>query len=127
MKNQRGAMSAFVVSITAAFLSLVAFVHDSGRSIAHYVSVADAAQNAARVGAQSISGIRAGDPQIDTDQAVVRAQNYLRDHGLSGAVSTDHQSVTVRVERQIATSLLGIFGVRSHTIRVTRSALVIGG
>lgn len=127
MKNNRGSLSAFVVSITTACLSLVAFVHDSGRTLANYVTVADAAQNAARIGAQSIVDIRLGNPRIDSDVAIAQAQKYLRDAGLSGTVRTDHHTVTVQVERHISTTLLGLFGVGSQKIRVTRSAIVVGG
>lgn len=127
MRNERGSLSAFVVSMTTGCLALVAFVHDSGRSLAHYVTVADAAQNAARIGAQSIVDIRAGNPRIDSDAAIARAQKYLHDSGLSGSVQTDHQTVTVRVERTMSLTLLGVFGVGSQKIRVTRSAVVIGG
>lgn len=125
--DQRGSLSAFVVSMTAACLSLVAFVHDSGRSLAQYVSVADAAQNAARIGAQAVVDIRLGNPRIDTDAAVSRAQRYLRESGFTAMVTTDHQEVTVRVEKTVPTTLLGLIGVGSRTIRVTRSAIVIGG
>lgn len=127
MKEQRGSLSAFVVSITTGSLALVAFVHDSGRSLAHYVSVADAAQNAARIGAQSIVDIRTGNPRIDNDAAIARAQKYLHDAGLSGSIRTDHQTVTVRVEHTVTLTLLGVFGVGSKKIRVIRSAVVIGG
>lgn len=127
MRSERGSLSAFVVSIVTACLALVAFVHDSGRSLAHYVSTADAAQNAARLGAQSITDIRLGDPRIDTDRAVQEARKFLEQAGLSGVVTTDHQMVTVRVERKMPTTLLALFGFGSHTVRVTRSALVVGG
>lgn len=125
--NHRGSMSAFVVSITAACLSLVAFVHDSGRTLAQYVSVADAAQNAARIGAQAVVDIRLGNPRVDTVAAVSRAQGFIREVGFTGTVTTDHQTVTVRLQKTVPTTLLGVFGVGSRTIRVTRSAIVIGG
>jgi hypothetical protein len=127
MTTQRGSLSAFVVSITMACMSLVAFVHDSGRALAHYVSVADSAQNAARIGAQSISDIRLGNPRIDTETAMGRAHAYLMQQGLEGRITSDHQSVTVHVMQQVPSTLLGAFGVRAKIVSVTRSALVVGG
>jgi len=127
MRSERGSLSAFVVSITMASMSLVAFVHDTGRSLSHYVSMADSAQNAARIGAQSISDIRLGNPRIDTENAVRRAQSYLKRQGLEGHITSDHQSVTVHLKQAVPSTMLGAVGVRSKVISVTRSALVVGG
>jgi hypothetical protein len=127
MRTDRGSLSAFVVSITMACMSLVAFVHDTGRALSHYVSLADSAQNAARIGAQSISGIRVGAPRIDTENAARRAQSYLRRQGLEGRITSDHQSVTVHVKQAVPSTMLGALGVRAKVISVTRTALVVGG
>ena len=127
MTTQRGSLSAFVVSITMACMSLVAFVHDSGRILTHYVYVADSAQNAARIGAQSVSGIRKGNPHVDAVDAVQRAQSFLMRHGLEGRITSDHQSVTVHVSQEVPSTLLGAFGVRAKVVSVTRTALVVGG
>jgi hypothetical protein len=127
MTRERGSLSAFVVSITMACMSLVAFVHDTGRSLSHYVSLADSAQNAARIGAQSISDIRLGNPRIDTVNAVRRAQSYLKRQGLEGNITSDDQSVTVRIQQAVPSTMLGSVGVRVKVISVTRSALVVGG
>ncbi len=127
MSPQRGSLSAFVVSITLTCMSLVAFVHDSGRSLSHYVTLADSAQNAARLGAQSISDIRLGNPRINTDEALQRAKSYLGRQGLHGQITSDHQSVTVRIQQMVPSTMLGSLGVRAQTISVTRSALVVGG
>lgn len=127
MTSSRGSLSAFVVSITMACMALVGFVHDSGRTLAHYVFVADTAQNAARIGAQSISDIRLGNPRIDTESAIGRAQSYLVRQGLVGHITTDHQSVTVKVRQIVPSTMLGTIGVRQQFISVTRSALVVGG
>lgn len=127
MTTQRGSVSAFVVSITMACMSLVAFVHDNGRALAHYVSMADSAQNAARIGAQSISDIRLGNPRVDTETAIRRAQSYLVRQGLEGRITTDHQSVTVHVMQEVPSTMLGAIGMRSKIVSATRSALVVGG
>jgi hypothetical protein len=127
MTQLRGSLSAFVVSITMACMSLVAFVHDSGRALSHYVTVADSAQNAARIGAQSIVDIRLGNPRIDPDTAAQRAQQYLAQNGLEGHVTFDHQSVTVRIQQIVPSTMLGTLGVRAQMISVTRSALMVGG
>lgn len=126
MKTNRGSLSAFVVSLTMACLALVAFVHDSGRTLAHYVTVADSAQNAARVGAQAISDIRLGNPQIDSDEAISRAQQYLKMLGFTGQITSDHHTVTVRIRQQVPSTMLGSFGVHSRSISVSRTALVMG-
>jgi hypothetical protein len=89
--------------------------------------VADSAQNAARIGAQSISHIRDGNPRIDSANAISRAQNYLLQQGLQGQITTDHQSVTVHVRQIVPSTMLGSLGLHAQTISVTRSALVVGG
>jgi hypothetical protein len=127
MTSTRGSLSAFVVSMTMAFMSLVAFVHDSGRALSHYVHLADSAQNAARIGAQSLSDIRLGNPRIDTERAASRAEQYLARNGLEGQVTSDQQSVTVRVRQIVPSTMLGGVGVHSQSISVTRSALIVGG
>jgi len=124
---QRGSMSAFVVCMATGCLALAAFVHDSGRVMARYVSLADAAQNAARIGAQSLRGIRAGDPNVDHESAVRRAQEHLAGLGLEGAVDSDAASVTVTIVDSVPPQLLSMFGVGSKTIIVRRSAVVQGG
>lgn len=127
MRKARGSLSAFVVSMAAASMVLVGFVHDTGRELARYLAVADAAQNAARIGAQSIRDIRSGDPRIDVDRATGEARRYLSGLGHQGAVSADHQTVTVIIETSIGPTMLSTLGLGSKRIRVTRSALVIGG
>lgn len=120
-------MSAFVVCVATGCLALTAFVHDSGHVMARYVSLADAAQNAARIGAQSVQGIRAGDPRVDKESALRRAQGYLEELGLDGAVESDSVSVTVTIIEMVAPQLVSMFGVGSKTITVRRSAVVQAG
>lgn len=120
-------MSAFVVSMAAASMVLVAFVHDTGRHLSGYVSAADAAQNAARIGAQSIGDIRLGEPRIEADRAAIEAERYLIARGYTGTIRSDHQTVTVTIETKVANTLLTPLGVGSKKVRVTRSALVMGG
>ncbi|MFM8853127.1 MAG: hypothetical protein ACKOGL_08035, partial [Acidimicrobiaceae bacterium] len=66
--------------------------------------------------------LRTGEPTIDENQAQYSASNYLATHDIDGEVSTTFNSVTVTVSRDIAMSLLKLFGATNHQITVMRIA-----
>jgi Flp pilus assembly protein TadG len=115
-------MSAFVVCLVVVFLAGAALVFDGGRFTAARADAADLAENAARAGAQQLDRLREGELSLDPARAVAAAQAFLASSGAAGAVTADTRTVTVTVSRSVSPVLLGLFGVGSRGISVTRSA-----
>ncbi|MFM8721247.1 MAG: pilus assembly protein TadG-related protein [Acidimicrobiaceae bacterium] len=120
--TESGVVSAFVLGLMMTFVVCAGLGVDGGRLVANRLELADHAENAARVGAQELTDLRTGEPIIDENQAQYSASNYLATHDIDGEVSTTFNSVTVTVSRDIAMSLLKLFGATNHQITVTRIA-----
>ena len=117
-----GVVSAFVVGLMMTFVVCAAFGVDGGRLVATRLELADHAENAARIGAQEITDLRSGRPKIDQNLAQRSSTAYLVDQDLNYSVSVSSNSVTVTAIREVEMTLLKLFGVRNHTISVTRTA-----
>ena len=117
-----GVVSAFVVGLMMTFIVCAAFGVDGGRLVATRLELADHAENAARIGAQEITDLRSGRPKIDQNLAQRSSTTYLVDQDLNFSVSVSSNSVTVTAIREVEMTLLKLFGVRNHTISVTRTA-----
>ena len=117
-----GVVSAFVVGLMMTFIVCAAFGVDGGRLVAARLELADHAENAARIGAQEITDLRSGSPKIDQNLAQSSSTTYLVDQDLNYSVSVSSNSVTVTAIREVEMTLLKLFGVRNHTISVTRTA-----
>lgn len=125
--DSRGSVSALVVSLASALVLAAGVVHDTGRLVHVHARLADAAGNAARAAAQSITGIRAGDPRIDATGAMSRGLGVLRSEGIRGSVVVANGRVSVIVSEKVRLPSLMLLGVASREISVTRSALVMSG
>jgi hypothetical protein len=79
------------------------------------------------VGAQEITGIRAGDAHIDSRSAVIAGQNYLRREGVTGTVNATSDVVVVEVYGATKFQILGIVGLSGRRIHVLRSARLVAG
>ena len=117
-----GVVSAFVVGLMMTFIVCAAFGVDGGRLVATRLELADHAENAARIGAQEITDLRSGRPKIDQNLAQRSSTTYLGDQDLNFSVSVSSNLVTVTAIREVEMTLLKLFGVRNHTISVTRTA-----
>ena len=117
-----GVVSAFVVGLMMTFIVCAAFGVDGGRLVATRLELADHAENAARIGAQEITDLRSGSPKIDQNLAQRSSTTYLGDQDLNFSVSVSSNAVTVTAIREVEMTLLKLFGVRNHTISVTRTA-----
>lgn len=107
--------------------SLTGLVFDGGRVVAEYMELSDAAQNAARLGAQQVVGIREGNPRVDTAAGTSAMSSYLSVRGLRGTYSVTDGLVTVRVQTRVSMRILGLFGVSERTVSASRTAEVVGG
>jgi Flp pilus assembly protein TadG len=127
MKNQRGSLSALTVCIVLSAMTLVGLVFDGGHSVSEYMRLSDIAENAARAGAQEVTGLRAGELRIDSRAAISVSQSYLHTHGVNGQVETNKDSVSVEVTGVRRFQILGIIGLSSQRLRIIRTASVVSG
>lgn len=90
--------------------------------VAARIEVADHAENAARIGAQQVTGIRSGERFIDAPRARAAALGYLRRFDVDGDVRVEPGSVTVTARRIEKTTLLRLVGVTEQSLSATRRA-----
>lgn len=127
MSIQRGSISALTVCIALSTVTLVGLVFDAGTSVSEYTRLSDIAENAARAGAQEVTGLRAGDLHIDVRDAVTTSEAYLRSHGVSGRVEVNQESVSVELISSHRFQILGVIGLSKKQIHVVRTAFVVAG
>lgn len=120
--RDRGSVSAFVVMLVMTFVACAGLALDGGRVVGAHSRAADLAENAARAGAQEITGIRAGSWEIDPRRARATARAYLAAQGASGTVTTSRTRVTVTVTLTSRPSLLRLIGIGPRTVRASRSS-----
>ena len=125
-KNQ-GSLSAMMVCLVMATMSLAGLAYDGGRVVSMYMEMSDTAQNAARLGGQQLVGLRSGHPRIDEDLATSAMRTYLVARGLTGSFDIQGTKATVVVSTKIPMRILGIIGVSERTIRVIRTVDVVDG
>jgi Flp pilus assembly protein TadG len=104
------------------FVACAGLAFDGGRMIAARAEATDAAENAARAGAQQVTSFRSGNPSIDKPSAVISANRFLEAIGVSGTATADEKSVTVTTNIKVPMVLLGLFGVRDKSVSAVRSA-----
>jgi hypothetical protein len=127
MSRDRGSISAFVVMLTVMLVVCAGLVVDGGRLVGAHVSAADHAENAARRGAQEVTGIRAGEPHVEPTRARAAAAGYLRAHGVDGTVEVAGDEITVTVRAREPSTLLHLVGIDAMTVSATRSARPVVG
>ena len=125
--RNRGSLSAIVVCLVMATMSLAGLAYDGGRVVSTYMEMSDAAQDAARLGGQQIVGIREGNPRIDEDLATSAMRVYLAARGLTGSFDIQGTRATVVVSTKVPMRILGIIGVGERMIRVNRTVDVVDG
>lgn len=130
LRDERGTVSAFVVSFTVALLAVAGLVIDGGFTLATRRQAFNEANAAARAGAQAID-----EAMLRSDGTVRiqpgRARNLALDHltaaGLHGTVEVLDDTVTVHVTTTQELALLGIIGVGPFTIEAEGSARAVAG
>ena len=121
--DDRGSISAFTTCLIGSLIMLGLFMFDSGRYVDTYLRTSGVAENAARIGAQSVVGIRSGDPHVDQRLATNRAMEYLRSEGLAGTVRATGSRIEVTVITDWSPVLVSPLGDRRIVVR--RRASVI--
>jgi Flp pilus assembly protein TadG len=128
--DDAGRVSAFVTILTVALIALAGLVLDGGLALSAKVQALDAAQAAARAGAQQLDLVayRTGNAtRLDPARAQAAAQDWLAAAGLQGDVSATETTVTVTVRRTSRTQLLQLVGVDSLTVSATATATAVHG
>ena len=121
-RYELGSISGFVMVLSMTFVACAGLAFDGGRMIAARAEATDAAENAARAGAQQVTSLRSGSPRIDENSAITAAHQYLELIGITGAVTADENSVTVTTNIKVPMTLLGLFGVGDKSVSAVRSA-----
>lgn len=124
---ERGSISGLVVCLTMSLVSVIGLTVEGGIAVRTYGELASLSAAAARVGGQEISGIQAGKIRIDDRRAVNAMTQFLRVHGEVGEFEIQDINVRVTIRRVVESRFLGLFGVPSRTVVVTRSVTVVKG
>ncbi len=128
--DDSGRVSAFVVVVSVALIAFAGLVLDAGLALSAKVQALDAAQAAARAGAQqlNLTAYRTSNvAELDPPQAEAAARGWLQAANLQGTVTATTTTVTVTVHRTHQTQLLQLIGVRSLEVSATATATAIQG
>lgn len=125
-RDESGSATIFVMLLTVALLVAAGLVIDGGYALAERRTLANQAEQAARIGADALepASLRDGDdPKVDPSRARAAAHNYLAQVGATGATITiSGGKVTVRLTGEADTALLSIAGINSIPVMGQASA-----
>ena len=128
--DDSGQVTAFVAIIALALVLFAGLVLDAGLALSAKVQALDAAQAAARAGAQQLNLTLYRErniAELDPSRAEAAARGWLRSAGLDGTVSATTVTVTVTVNRTSHTQLLQLIGVTTLHVSATATATAIQG
>lgn len=120
--RDRGSVTVFVVGLVLSFTVAAGLAFDGGRLVAARITVADHAENAARLGAQQIGSLRSGDRVLRPAAVRRMALAYLSELGLRGDVKVGPRTVTVTTSLSLPTTFLRLVGISRRVVSATRSA-----
>jgi len=124
-RGDHGNITAFAAILIIALLAAAGLVLDGAAARSAKLHAMDRAQAAARIGAQAIdlSAYRAGSRQrLDPVAADTAAATWLAHRHLTGTVHATARAVTVTVQAQRRTQLLGLLGIDQLTVTATATA-----
>jgi len=129
MKNERGAVSTFVVLMVVPMMMMAGLAFDGGRILSAQREALNAAQNAALAGSQAIneSTVRQGQVQVNPGLVQAASLNYLATAGYVGSTTVTDTTVTVTVTQQVDMQLLSVIGVGSKTVTATGTSRLVRG
>jgi hypothetical protein len=127
--NQEASISAFVILFMLAVFALMGLVVDGGSALSAQQAASDEAEQAARAGAGqlSIDALRSGVVQLNQSKAISEAEQFTVDAGHPGIATVSAGTVTVQIEYQMPTVLLGMIHIPFITISATASAVDVQG
>lgn len=125
--ESRGSLSALTVCLASSLALLAALSASFGAHVNRYVTVSDAAGNAARIAGQNVVGIREGRPRVDSRAAEIAAVDYLNARGLTGTVHVAGSTVTVSVELRSPVNFGVLPGRGEWRTLITRTSRTVDG
>ena len=125
--DERGSLTVYFVVLSLSLLLIAGLVFEGGRLLAARREVQDAAQDAARAGAQAldVAALRDGTTTLDQADAAAAARAWLAAEGESGTVTVNGSSVTVSISRSVPLAMLAATGVTSRTVRAEETARIV--
>jgi hypothetical protein len=123
--DDRGQVTAFVVGVLLGLWLFTGLVVDGGLALAAKVRTMDAAQEAARTGAQQldVDALRENQSsRLNPGQAAQAARDYIAATGDTARVRVAGDTVTVHVTHHLRTQVLQLAGLGELTIAATGSA-----
>ncbi|MFF9458060.1 hypothetical protein [Streptomyces flaveolus] len=100
LRDDRGAMSLFVLVTVVALFLVAALVYDGAGRLRALTRAEGVAYEAARAGGQAVDAgkaISGGGISVDRNAAVAAARNYLSHAGVSGSVSVSEDGGSLEV------------------------------
>ncbi len=126
---ERGSASIFTIGMAIVLLVCAGLVVDGGLAINARMRVADDAEQAARVGADSIDIAQlrdSGTLVVDEGLARDRAASYLRGRGYSNGqyrIDVNGNAVEVAVQDIADTSLLKLVNINSYEVNAAATSV----
>lgn len=125
--SERGSVSVYVVIIASALMLMAGLCVEGGRVLNTRATMADQAEQAARVGVQQLSMDKlrsSGVASTDPSAATSAARSYLARTGdaQTSTVKASTDRVSVTVERDVPTTMLRLVGIPSIHVSVTGEA-----
>lgn len=124
-RSERGSITAFVAVVASALVLVAGMAYDGGQVIAAHNAARNAADRAARAGAQRIDldHLRAtNEVRLDPTAAETAAVDYLHRVGTAGTATASDASITVTVTRNQPMLILR-GGDRTITVTATATAV----
>ncbi|KOV48717.1 hypothetical protein [Streptomyces sp. H036] len=100
LRDDRGAMSLFVLVTVVALLAVAALVYDGAGKLRALTHAEGVAHEAARAGGQAVDAgkaISGGGVSVDRNAAVAAARTYLSREGVSGSVTVSEDGGSLQV------------------------------
>ncbi|WP_331773243.1 hypothetical protein OG948_58615 (plasmid) [Embleya sp. NBC_00888] len=125
LTGDEGRITAFVAALIAGLLLCAGLVLDGGLALAAKTDALDAAQEAARSGAQALdlaAARGAGPATVDAAKARQAALDSLAGAGYQGTATVTGARVTVHVTHKQRTQILTLAGVSQITVTASATA-----
>ena len=127
--GEAGSITVFVAVFAVALFALAGLVLDGGRAVSAQQAAQDEADQAARSGAAalSVSALRTGAVELDSQAAVANAVAYTVAAGHPGTATVVGNSVEVSIHFRVSTDILGMIGIDSLSVSATARAVDVHG
>lgn len=126
--HEDGSVSVFVLALVVVLMAVAGLVVDGGRAVNARAAAMDAAEQAARAGANQVDAVAlqaTGDVLMDPVAAQAAAVDYLIARGYDAgriSVTSDQAQLTVTVRDDVPTVLLSLIFIPSFEVEGESSA-----